>query len=140
MMKFATIYSLMTLGKVPMEVVTEDKWIKVNGHYVPGRKYSAIKYNAARRNIHFDVSIDYLDMQWVLQGGRCYYSDEVLDIRSRNRATASLDRKDSSLGYIEGNVVWVHNDVNFAKHTLSEERFLEIVNKIHERGKKGWQY
>jgi hypothetical protein len=109
------------------------KWIKVNGYYLPGRKYSAIKYNAARRGIEFDVSRDYLDLLWILQGGQCYYTGEELDISSRSGATASLDRKDSRYGYIRDNVVWVHNDVNFAKHVLSEQRFLEIIEKIYER-------
>lgn len=110
-----------------------SKWIKVNGYYLPGRKYSAIKYNAERRGIEFNVSRDYLDLLWILQGGQCYYTGEELDISSRNRSTASLDRKDSNFGYIRDNVVWVHNEVNFAKHTLSEARFLEIIEKIYER-------
>lgn len=110
--------------------------MKVNGFYLPGRKYSAIKYNAARRGIPFDVSIKYLDMQWIIQSGKCYYTGEDLDIKSRDRATASLDRRDSTKGYVQGNVVWVHKDVNFAKHVLTEDRFLEIVEKIHERRTK----
>lgn len=110
-----------------------SKWIKVNGYYLPGRKYSAIKYGAARRGIPFDLTRDYLDLLWIIQEGRCYYTGEELDITSRSGATASLDRKDSNYGYVKHNVVWVHNDVNFAKHTLSETRFLEIIEKIYER-------
>jgi hypothetical protein len=112
-----------------------DKWRQVNGHYVPGRKFSAIKYNAARRGIPFDLTIEYLDELWLLQNGQCLYSGEDLDITSRNGATASLDRKNSNLGYVEGNVAWVHNDVNYLKHTLDEDRLFELIEKIHERRK-----
>jgi hypothetical protein len=108
-----------------------DRWQKINGHYVPGRKYSAIKYNANRRGIDFDVSIDHLDKIWEEQQGRCYYTDIELDITSRNNATASLDRRDSTQGYIEGNVIWVDKDVNYCKYTLTEERFLQLVEKIY---------
>ena len=120
-----------TIGSL-MNSNISDKWVKINGHYVPGRKYSAIKYKAASRGIEFDVSIDYLDTLWEQQDGRCFYTNEELDITSRDRATASLDRIDSNIGYIEGNVVWVLNEINFAKHTLTEERFLELIGKVYQ--------
>lgn len=132
---------LALFGKIDILMISQDtgctdprpEWIKVNGFYLPSRKYSAIKYNAARRGIPFDLSRDYLDMLWVIQQGRCYYTGEVLDISSRSGSTASLDRIDSNVGYVRNNVRWVHNDLNFMKHTLSESRFLEIIEKIHER-------
>ena len=110
---------------------TSDRWPRVNGHYVPGRKYSAIKYNANRRGIPFNVSIEHLDKIWEEQEGRCYYTNEELDVTSRNNATASLDRRDSTQGYIEGNVIWVDKDVNYCKYTLSEDRFLDLIEKIY---------
>lgn len=39
------------------------------------------------------------------------------------RGSASLDRIDSSRGYIPGNVQWVHKDVNLMKWELSEDEF-----------------
>lgn len=116
----------------PMQSKTPARWRKVNGHYVPGRKYSAIKYNAARRGIPFEISIDYLDELWEKQDGRCYYTNEQLDIVSRNRATASLERLNSDIGYVEGNVVWALAEINFCKHTLTESRFLELVEAVYK--------
>lgn len=43
---------------------------------------------------------------------------------------ASLDRIDSSQGYIKGNVQWVHKDINKMKFDLSQDRFLELCNII----------
>lgn len=44
--------------------------------------------------------------------------------------TASLDRIDSSKGYIEGNVQWLHKDVNRSKFTKSDEEFIELCRII----------
>lgn len=50
--------------------------------------------------------------------------------------TASLDRIDSTLPYEPGNVVWVHTDINYMKHCLTEERFYELVELVHEKRKR----
>ena len=47
-----------------------------------------------------------------------------------NYQTASLDRIDPTKGYIEGNIQWVHKDVNRMKMDFTETRFLELVNLI----------
>ena len=44
--------------------------------------------------------------------------------------TASLDRIDSSKGYIEGNVQWVHKSVNIMKCDFSSDIFIGICNQI----------
>lgn len=42
----------------------------------------------------------------------------------------SLDRIDSNKGYVEGNVQWVHKDVNMMKQSYSNERFIGICCMI----------
>ena len=77
------------------------------------------------------MSFDYLDNLWISQEGKCFYTKEKLWFaRSKINGNASLDRIDSSLGYIEGNVKFVHKDVNIMKWDFSEERFLEVCEKI----------
>lgn len=44
--------------------------------------------------------------------------------------TASLDRIDSSKGYIEGNVQWVHKDINYIKQDLDEDYFKHLCKLI----------
>jgi hypothetical protein len=46
------------------------------------------------------------------------------------QATASLDRKDSTLGYIKGNLQWVHKDVNMAKGLMTQESFIKMCTII----------
>ena len=43
---------------------------------------------------------------------------------------ASLDRIDSSLGYIEGNVQWVERKVNIIKRELKQEEFIKLCQDI----------
>lgn len=45
-------------------------------------------------------------------------------------ATASLDRIDSSKGYIKGNVRWVHKTINHMKWNLTDEEFLDLACEI----------
>ncbi|ASZ74873.1 endonuclease [Rhodococcus phage Trina] len=111
----------------------QDIVVPKTGTYISGRLYSAIKYKANLRNINFEVSLKFLDKLFESQGGLCYYSGLSIDGKTRNQVTASLDRTNSDLGYIESNVRWVHKDVNFMKHTASEAHFFDLIELIHER-------
>jgi len=44
--------------------------------------------------------------------------------------TASLDRIDSSKGYIEGNVQWVHRKINMMKQSYTQEEFIELCQAV----------
>jgi hypothetical protein len=44
--------------------------------------------------------------------------------------TASLDRIDSSKGYIEGNLQWVHKNINMLKGNMLDNTFIEWCHKI----------
>lgn len=61
----------------------------------------------------------------------CYYrrhnllpEDNSLD-HVRRELPLSLDRVDSSKGYIRGNIQWVTKRINWMKGDLSMEEFLE---------------
>lgn len=49
--------------------------------------------------------------------------------------TASLDRIDSSKGYIEGNVQWVHKRINKMKLDDSDTEFIEWCRLIADFNK-----
>jgi hypothetical protein len=44
--------------------------------------------------------------------------------------TASLDRIDSSKGYVLGNVQWVHKDINIMKNRFDNQYFIEMCKLI----------
>jgi hypothetical protein len=49
--------------------------------------------------------------------------------------TASLDRIDSSKGYVIDNVQWLHRDINMMKQRFSQEYFINICKHIAENNK-----
>lgn len=108
---------------------------KSNYKVIHGQYFSQISPrgrnpNTKRRKI-FTVTKDHLYDQMVLQNGKCAYTGEKLIIDyDRKLNTASLDRIDSSVGYIVGNIQWVEKNVNKAKYTLSDQDFRKICNQI----------
>lgn len=103
------------------------------GDYISGRYFSALKYNANRRNIEFLVDVRYLDSVWQEQQGRCAYSNRFLILPTKkDPGTASLDRIDSKLGYIEHNVQFVDKKINTMKWNLGEDEFFDIICEIKQ--------
>jgi hypothetical protein len=46
----------------------------------------------------------------------------------------NIDRIDSNQGYIEGNIQWVHKDVNIMKMKMTDEKFIgwcHIISKFN---------
>jgi hypothetical protein len=90
---------------------------------------------AKRRGIAWQISIEYGWKLFQDQGGKCALSGEPLSFAGSNsvsesETTASLDRIDSSKGYIEGNLQWVHKDVNIMKMDLSQVEFIDYCVKV----------
>jgi len=105
-------------------------WIRVNrNNYknwkgykeITGKWWGGIKRGAIKRSHKFKISIKYA---WNL-----FVSIE-LALTNRHRATASLDRIDNTRGYINGNVQWVHKDVNYMKQKFEQEYFIKLCKKI----------
>lgn len=93
--------------------------------------FSHIKWGAVKRGIHFDLTKDYLWDLYQNQDGKCYYTGIDVTLNTRNnKKTASLDRIDSSKGYVEGNVVWVHKDINLMKNVFSKEQFVNYCKLV----------
>jgi len=97
-----------------------------------GTHYLSIKAGASKRNITFDLSAEFLWNLFESQKGKCALTgvDIVLVNKIKNNnvdwnvITASLDRKDSSNGYTEDNVQWVHKTINRLKNNYSLEELL----------------
>lgn len=94
---------------------------------VPLVYFHSIEDGAKRRNIRFDISAEYVRDLYNLQGGRCLLSGRLLTFGigsgRHKETTASLDRIDSSVGYIEGNLQWVHKGLNMMKKGMDNESF-----------------
>lgn len=100
---------------------------------IGGTQWSKIVSHAVERGIEFKITPEYAwklaleqNLVCVLSGEKLIFPEKYSDTKSN----ASLDRKDSSKPYEEGNVQWILKEINFMKHTLSESRFKELCKKI----------
>lgn len=100
------------------------------------RYWSALKFGAVRRGWDFKISIEYAWELFLKQNKKCALTAELLQFgqshKSKDTQTASLDRIDSSKGYVEGNVQWVHKIVNRLKGELNESELRFWCRKIVE--------
>jgi hypothetical protein len=98
--------------------------------------WKQIQKNGYSRNLSFDITIEFAWELFLKQKGKCALSGvdlifaEAEKFRRRKRiCTASLDRIDSSKGYLPDNVQWVHKDINKMKWQLTNEEFLKFCQK-----------
>jgi hypothetical protein len=114
---------------------SDSKLWKGHGE-INGSFFSDIRRGAAggkgRRSIPFSITIEYIWKIWQSQKGKCALSGIEIELPRTNsvRGTASLDRIDSGCGYVEGNIQWVHKDVNLMKGKLGQDRFLKLCHLI----------
>jgi hypothetical protein len=94
-------------------------------------KFSHIEWGAKKRGLEFLITKEYVWELYQKQMGKCFYTNLPIELNTRNNSmTASLDRIDSNKGYVEGNVVWVHKDINTMKNVFSKEHFLMLCRKV----------
>lgn len=105
-----------------------------------GLRWSAIQSCQKRksRDLEFTITIEYAWNLFIQQNKTCALTGlpiKICDIRDGGQNTASLDRIDSSKGYIEGNVQWVHKDINHIKMDYNQEYFLNLCKRVYENSK-----
>lgn len=95
-------------------------------------KLGIIKRGALKRNKEYTISDNYLWELFLEQERKCVLSGMFIKFgnKGRDETTASLDRIDSSKGYIPGNVQWVHKYINMMKLNHSEEYFIELCRTV----------
>jgi hypothetical protein len=108
---------------------------------ISGRYFSQLQRGAKSRGLEFKVSIQYIWDVFLKQERICKLSGVLLKFGSTAKGksleqTASLDRINPSKGYIRGNVQWIHQDVNFIKQDLTEEKLLDWCQKIINNAKE----
>jgi hypothetical protein len=101
-----------------------------------GTHWHKIVLEARKRALPVSITIAQAWRLFVEQEGKCALTGMRLRMRGRNseeqreRGTASLDRIDSTKGYVPGNVQWVHKDVNLMKNEFAEEYLLRMCRLV----------
>lgn len=92
---------------------------------------------ARNRDKELNISLNDLREVWESQKGICPYSGAILDLKSKDfKVKASLDRIDSSKGYVKGNVQFVLTPVNLMKGTMTHEQTIEFCKIIANHWQK----
>ena len=101
---------------------------------ITGTFWYQIKDNANHKTkkLEFSITQQYAWDLYCKQEKKCALSGLSIPLPkdSYTRSEASLDRIDSSVGYTEGNVQWVHKDVNRMKTDLEQEKFIRLCKLI----------
>lgn len=83
-----------------------------------------------RRNkvLEYNLTLEYIKELLLKQEYKDYYTGQVPE----NYEDYSIDRIDSNLGYIEGNIVITTNRVNAMKNDMSIEEFKKLISNIYK--------
>ena len=106
-----------------------------------GTHFKSIRHGASRRGIVFDVTPEYLWGLYESQNGLCALTGVpiILNTSIKNQnvnwdvITASLDRIDSDVGYVVGNLWWVHKEMNRLKNNYTLEELLYWSSLLVEK-------
>jgi DNA-binding CsgD family transcriptional regulator len=107
------------------EAVRGDGYSKISN-----AQFGRIKASADVRELSFELDRDFLFELYMEQGEKCKLSGVDISLPScysdfvSGNFTASLDRIDSSVGYIETNVQWVHKSINIMKQAMDDRDFI----------------
>lgn len=99
--------------------------------------FRRLKEGAFTRNLSFLITIEYIWDVFISQNKRCALSGREIEfVRNFNacssQQTASVDRIDSTKGYIKGNIQIVHKEINHLKNKCQNDHFIEICKQVAE--------
>lgn len=118
------------------KLITDEDFIKSSMKEFL-RRIRNRKYYKPEKVGNTDLTIEYLIELWNKQNGLCAYSGIKLVLPSyknykltNSNYKASLDRIDSSMGYIKGNVQFTSYTMNNLKSNMTEQDLKEFFNIV----------
>lgn len=108
------------------------------GQYITGQQFANIRNGAKQRKLEFNITVQDIEEIFQQQKYRCVFSGIILCFNTTHKAgngriicgNASVDRIDSSEGYIRSNIQIVHKDINIAKQAKSDQDFIQMCHTI----------
>lgn len=114
----------------------EQNWCWSGFGDIHGKWWGNIKRGAKKRGHKFSISIKYAWKLFLKQEKKCALTGVELKFGrcmkeiERGSTTASLDRINNKFGYIEGNVHWVHKDINLMKQGFDLNHFINMCSLV----------
>ena len=120
---------------------TKTKYIRKPDKFSDFRWYlKQIKKGSNKKNLIFNIDIEYLKQLWNEQKGECPFTKQKLILRTHYNYKdtkiapniASLDRMDSTQGYVKGNVRFVCLIYNYAKNIFTDQEVILFCHQVTE--------
>lgn len=102
---------------------------------ITGTYWCGVKKSAENRKLNFLISMEDAWNKFVEQDGKCALSGVKLNFSKKQ--TASIDRIDSSIGYLKENIQWVHKDLNIMKWNFDLVYFVDMCKLVAFKFSKG---
>lgn len=104
------------------------KWQNAN---ILRQRFLGCRIRAKKRGLEFNITLDYLEELLIEQQCKCFYTglDMLLHI-DKGEHSVSIDRYDSSQGYVKGNIVLCVTWANLMKNNHSYENFINFARII----------
>jgi hypothetical protein len=103
---------------------TPDAWFHLN---IREARRAALN-RSIKKGIEFNVSVDYLKDIFPKDSLCPIFNCEMTFCNTDKSNSASLDRKDSDVGYIEGNVQWICTKANTLKSNAHPYELMRLAN------------
>lgn len=113
-----------------------DNNFKGKYNLIPHTWFNIKRKSGISRGYFWDITIEDVWNLYEKQGGVCELSGIPIGWAEKGlTATASIDRIDSSEGYILENVQLVHKDINFMKQQFDQEYFVNLCKQVADKVK-----
>ena len=108
----------------------------IKGRKLPNLFWRNIQYNAFKRNIKFDLTIDQIVDMLKNQKHQCAISGLPIEFAKsesqhlKGKTTVSIDRINPNGCYETSNIQLVHKTINYMKHILQNEEFVQMCECV----------
>ena len=113
-----------------------DNNFKGKYHSIPYTWFNTKQRGGISRGYQWELTIEDVWELYQKQEGVCSLSGLPIGWSEKGlTATASIDRIDSSEGYILENVQLVHKDINFMKQQFDQDYFINLCRAVADKVK-----
>lgn len=113
------------LGLKQERKVRHKDYKEINGSF-----WRTVNHGAKIRNLEFKINQEYVWDLFVNQGRKCALTDWPISFLGKRERTASIDRINSDLGYIKGNIQIVHKHINKLKMAWPQNFLFDASKSI----------
>lgn len=100
-------------------------------HTIPLFFWTSVKAGARNRNLVFDITVNEVWELFLKQNKKCALTGWDIEFnKNRYKNIASIDRIDSSIGYIKSNIQIVHKKINKFKMGYSVNELTEMCRGV----------